>query len=86
MSTGHLCFETTLCAAANTKLPLSRVASLERSRDPVFHLIPNAIKLHLDQGDVLQARATGRVRARFQVRVRVWVGVRVTALVMFRGS
>ena len=57
VSTGHLCFETTLCAAANTKLPLSRVASLERSRDPVFHLIPNAIKLHLEQGDVLHFAA-----------------------------
>lgn len=57
VSTGHLCFETTLCAAANTKLPLSRVASLERSRDPVFHLIPNAIKLYLDQGEVLQFAA-----------------------------
>ena len=44
-------------AAANTKLPLSRVASLERSRDPVFHLIPNAIKLYLDQGEVLQFAA-----------------------------
>ena len=53
VSTGHLCFETTLCAAANTKLPLSRVASLERSRDPVFHLIPNALKLHLEQGGAL---------------------------------
>ena len=42
-----------LGAAANTKLPLKRVASIERCRDPVFRLIPNSIKLHLDDGALL---------------------------------
>ena len=53
VSSGHVCFETTLCAAANTKLALSRVASVERCRDPVFRLIPNSIKLHVDDGTTL---------------------------------
>lgn len=53
VSTRHLCFEAALFAAAYTKLPLSRVASVEGCRDPLFHLIPNAIKLSLDDGSAL---------------------------------
>ena len=50
VSTAHLCFETTHLAAANTKVPMSRVLHAERARDPVFHLIPNAMRLHLEDG------------------------------------
>lgn len=56
VSSGHVCFETPLCAAANTKLPLSRVASLERCHDP-FRRLPDAIKMHLDDGGLLHLAA-----------------------------
>ena len=87
VSSGHLCFETAIYPAANTKLPFSRISTAERCRypscervfiarrvpvfrrdmysnslthslehlpnmatrrDPVFHLIPNSIRLALN--------------------------------------
>ncbi len=53
VSSGHLCFETALFPAANTKLALSRVLAAERCRDPVFHLIPNSLRLQLDAEQAL---------------------------------
>lgn len=50
VSTRHVCFETNLHRAASTKVPLLRVSAVERHRDPVFHLVPNAIKLGLEEG------------------------------------
>jgi len=53
VSTRHVCFETSLFPAANTKLPLIRVQAVERARDPVFHVMPNALRLALDDGGAL---------------------------------
>ena len=53
VSTRHLCFEAALFASAYTKLPLGRVVSVEGCRDPLFHLIPNAIRINLDDGSTL---------------------------------
>ena len=53
ISTRHLCFEASHFAAAYTKLPLARIASVEGCRDPFFHLIPNALRLCLDDGSTL---------------------------------
>ena len=53
VSTRHLCFEAALFASAYTKLPLGRVVSVEGCRDPLFHLIPNAIRINLDDGCTL---------------------------------
>ena len=50
VSSGHLCFETAIYPAANTKLPFCRISTAERCRDPVFHLIPNSIRLVLTDG------------------------------------
>ena len=48
VSSGHICFETSLFPAANTKLALPRITGAERCRDPIFHLIPNSVRLVLD--------------------------------------
>jgi hypothetical protein len=61
VSTRHICFETAAFPAAHTKLPLARVQTVERCRDPLFHLIPNAVSLGLDDG-------TSLVLASFQDR------------------
>ena len=52
-SSHHLCFEAPLFAAAFTKLPLTRVVALEPCRDPLFHLIPNALRIDLSDGPPL---------------------------------
>ncbi|KAL1526000.1 hypothetical protein AB1Y20_020824 [Prymnesium parvum] len=53
VSTRHACFETPLFPAANLKLPLLRIRAVERARDPVFHLLPNALRLTLENGDAV---------------------------------
>ena len=53
VSTRHVCFETSLFPAANTKLPLLRIAAVERARDPIFHVMPNAVRIALDDGGAL---------------------------------
>ena len=53
VSSRHLCFETSLFPSANTKLPLSRVHSAECCRDPVFHLVPNSIKVRHGDSETL---------------------------------
>ena len=53
VSERHLCFEAASYAAAYTKLPLSSIASVEPCRDPLFHLIPNAIRVSADDGSAL---------------------------------
>ena len=53
VSTRHICFEAMLFAAAYTKLPLVRITVVEACRDPLFHLIPNTIRLVLDDGTSL---------------------------------
>ena len=53
VSSRHVCFESATHAAASTKVALSRVATVEKCRDPLFHLIPNAIRLGLDDGGSL---------------------------------
>jgi len=53
VSTGHLCFETSTHAAANAKLPLARITGAEKTRDPVFHLFANSIRVLVDDGAAL---------------------------------
>ena len=53
VSSRFLCFESALHAQAYTKLPLSSVLSVETCRDPLFHLIPNAVRASLDDGSQL---------------------------------
>lgn len=53
VSTRHVCFEAALFASAYTKLPIERITSVEAKNDPLFHLIPNAIRLCLDDGSML---------------------------------
>ena len=59
VSTRHLCFEASNHAAAYTKLPLGSITSVEPCRDPLFHLIPNAIKVSaLGGGEFAPDRGT----------------------------
>ena len=53
VSTRHLCFESALHTAALTKLPLAAVASVELCRDPLFHLIPNGVRVTTSEGTAL---------------------------------
>jgi len=50
VSTRHLCFEAANHAQAFTRLPLSELTLVEPCRDPLFHLIPNAIKVSWSGG------------------------------------
>jgi hypothetical protein len=49
----HVCFESGMHASAYTVLPLTSIAAVETCRDPLFHLIPNAVRLSVDDGSAL---------------------------------
>lgn len=50
ISSRHLCFEAANYSAAYAKLPLSEVRAVEPCRDPLFHIIPNSVRVSVGDG------------------------------------
>ena len=53
VTTRQICFEARLEAEAYMELPLTRIAGVKPCNDPLFHLIPNALHVAVDDGSHL---------------------------------